>query len=66
MIKATYRHYKGGLYRLISDNVRMESTGEILCVYECCTTGAVYARPHAEFFGAVNLNGQAFSRFVKI
>lgn len=60
-----YRHYKGGVYKLLLDSVTCEATGQRLVVYSDAQTGATYARPFVEFFGAIDLDGKLVSRFVE-
>lgn len=50
-LKATHRHYKGGLYRVISDDVSHTETNERLVVYEHLWPHekSVKARPYDNF-----------------
>lgn len=59
-----YRHYKGGLYKVINENVIHTETSEQMVYYQCLTTGASYARPHEMFFGLVEYSGKTMRRFV--
>lgn len=43
-----YRHRKGGLYEAIGSAVHSE-TEENLVIYQSCTTGIIWARPHKMF-----------------
>ena len=43
-----WRHYKGGLYRVIC-RARHESTGDPLVIYQDIGTGRIYARAEAEW-----------------
>lgn len=63
-----YRHYKGGIYRLIYRDVKHTETGEICVVYEHLWPYAnrVYVRPQGMFFGLVGESEkQRFKRIVK-
>lgn len=46
--RATHRHKRGGLYRLIARG-RIEATLEPCAIYEGVGTGLVWVRPEAEF-----------------
>jgi len=61
-----YRHYKGGLYKVINENVIHTETSEQMVYYQCLTTGAFYVRPHEMFFGLVVVpySGKTVRRFV--
>lgn len=48
-----YRHYKGGLYRIISTDCRYEKTGETFVIYESLKDKQRWARPLDEFIGEV-------------
>ena len=61
-----YRHYKGGEYEVVGVARHSESL-EPLVIYRPLAGGAgLWARPHAMFFGVVELDGQAVPRFAKI
>ena len=62
----SYRHYKGGEYEVIGV-ARHSETHEALVVYRPLydTTGW-WVRPHAMFFGAVNVDGVERPRFERV
>ena len=61
-----YRHYKGGLYRLIGEGIHTESNEELV-FYMSVETGKLYARPFDMFYGTVNLdNGSVVPRFYEL
>ena len=49
----TYRHFKGGLYKVISFAKHTE-TGEMLVIYKGLTTNIVYVRPYDIFNSKVD------------
>lgn len=49
-----YRHYKGGLYRVIGDAVHTE-TEEELVVYMSVETGLIWVRPSEMFYEMIDL-----------
>lgn len=51
--KATHRHYKGGVYELLTF-ARDSETGEDVVVYRDVVTGATWVRPKAMFFEYVD------------
>jgi hypothetical protein len=48
-----YKHFKGGVYTVLLEQVRTETTGDLLTVYRG-SDGTVWARPSSEFHGYVN------------
>ena len=54
-----YRHYKGGLYKVISLAEHTE-TKEKLVIYQSVSFGSIYARPLSQWFEEVPyLNGDS-------
>lgn len=49
--KATHRHYKGGLYRVIGEAVHTE-TSAFLTIYDN-EQGNIFARPQGMFYGTI-------------
>lgn len=64
VIGCTFRHYKGGLYKVIGEVIHTE-TEEKLVTYED-KDGTLWARPKDMFFGTVIFNGKEVKRFTKI
>lgn len=62
-VRRTYRHYKGGLYKVISLANHSE-TGEALVVYKSVGFGTVYVRPLSMWFDeVVNHRDEKVERF---
>lgn len=61
-IGCTYRHYKGGLYEVLTLCTHTE-TNEILVIYKSLLFGSIYARPLESWNSSVDENGT--SRFTK-
>ena len=58
-----YRHYKGGEYEVIGV-ARHSETREPLVIYRpLYNHSGLWARPHAMFFGQVEVEGRAQPRF---
>jgi hypothetical protein len=58
-----YKHYKGGLYRVIGEAQHSE-TEEELTIYMSVKTGLLWARPTRMFYDLVNLpDGRVVNRF---
>ena len=49
---ATHRHYKGGLYRLMYENVINTETSELMVIYQHVWPHEpkIYARPQSNFY----------------
>lgn len=61
-----YRHYKGGEYEVIGV-ARHSETLEPLVVYRpLCGEGGLWVRPHAMFFGEVEVDGVRRPRFAAV
>lgn len=60
-----YRHYKGGIYRILYENVIHTETKEPMVVYEHLWPYEykVYVRPQELFHG---LNSRAEQRFIRV
>lgn len=59
----THRHYKGGLYRLISNKVRLEIDCQRMCLYESAK-GELWVRPYEDFMGRVTIETSAGTQVV--
>ena len=61
-----YRHYKGGEYELVGV-ARHSETLEPLVIYRpLYDASGLWARPHAMFFGELEVDGRMRRRFVRI
>ena len=61
-----YRHYKGGEYEVIGA-ARHSETHEALVVYRpLYNASGLWVRPHAMFFGSVELDGRSQPRFARV
>jgi hypothetical protein len=61
-----YRHYKGGEYEVIGA-ARHSETLEPLVVYRpLYGAGGLWVRPHAMFFGTVDVDGTPRLRFAPV
>ncbi|MFO1249841.1 MAG: DUF1653 domain-containing protein [Inhella sp.] len=61
-----YRHYKGGEYEVIGC-ARHSETLEPLVVYRpLYNASGLWVRPHAMFFGMLEVEGQLRQRFERI
>jgi hypothetical protein len=61
-----YRHYKGGEYEVIG-TARHSETLEPLVVYRPLhNESGLWVRPHAMFFGSVEVAGQSQPRFTRV
>lgn len=60
-----WRHYKGGLYRLLSLAVESTNTfeGAAVVIYLSLSTGIVHTRNAGEFFGRTGMNADGEQRF---
>ncbi len=62
----TYRHYKGGLYKVLCMALHSESL-ETMVVYEALKSeGGTWVRPAGMFLETVEIEGQCKPRFEKI
>jgi len=60
-----YRHYKGGLYEVVGV-ARHSETLEALVVYRpVYNASGLWVRPHAMFFGTVQVEGVELQRFTR-
>lgn len=54
-----YKHYKGGLYKLLLANVEMEAfPGDPHVVYQSLQDNRIWCRPHDDFFDEVDYEGR--------
>jgi hypothetical protein len=61
-----YRHYKGGEYEVVGVARHSESL-EPLVVYRAMSSDSgLWVRPHAMFFGQVDVGGVPQPRFVRV
>ena len=61
-----YRHYKGGEYEVLGA-VRHSETLEAMVLYRpLYNESGAWVRPHAMFFGEVQIDGRPQSRFARL
>lgn len=61
-----YRHYKGGEYEVVGV-ARHSETLEPLVVYRpLYNVSGLWVRPHAMFFGQVEIDGRLRQRFARV
>jgi hypothetical protein len=60
--RGTYRHYKGGLYR-ITYMARHSESLEPMVVYQSEATWELWVRPHSMFVESVEFEGELVTRF---
>jgi hypothetical protein len=61
-----YRHYKGGEYEVIGV-ARHSETLEPLVVYRpLYNASGLWVRPHAMFFGQLEVDGRLLQRFTRV
>ena len=61
-----YRHFKGGEYEVIGV-ARHSETQEALVVYRpLYNDSGLWVRPHAMFFGSVEVDGRQLRRFERL
>jgi len=63
-ISGSYRHFKGGIYRVVGV-ARHSETEEELVVYES-PAGDLWVRPKAMFFGMAVVDGREVQRFARL
>ncbi|MEK7019863.1 MULTISPECIES: DUF1653 domain-containing protein [Bacillus] len=62
-----YRHYKGGLYRTLSEVAYHSETEEEMVVYISVETGKVWVRPSKMFHELVTAeDGSVVPRFIEL
>jgi len=59
-----YKHYKGGLYDVIT-LVKHSENDETLVIYKSIHFGSVYARPLTMWFDEINVDGKYMIRFTQ-
>lgn len=64
-IGAKYRHYKGGLYEVLTLATHSE-TNEPLVIYKSLLFGSVHARPLSMWFEWIKIDGTSVARFTII
>ena len=62
VVPGLYRHYKGGLYRVLC-SVRHTETGETFVVYRAYRGRQTWVRPYEMFNETVRVNGVSKRRF---
>ena len=57
-----YRHFKGGIYRVLVTAKNSENLEETV-VYQCCKDGTFWVRPASMWNETVERGGVAYPRF---
>jgi hypothetical protein len=58
-----YRHYKGGEYEVMGVARHSETLDPLVVYRPLYNASGLWVRPHAMFFGEVELGGQRVARF---
>lgn len=61
-----YRHYKGGEYDVIGAARDSETLAPLVVYRPLYNASGLWVRPHAMFFGDVEIDGQRVRRFAPI
>ena len=61
-----YRHFKGGVYRIVSIAKDSGSEGKVVVYQAMYGDGDIWTRPYDEFFGEVERDGRILARFTEI
>ncbi len=61
-----YRHYKGGEYEVLGVVRHSESLEPLVLYRPLYDDSGLWVRPHAMFFGAVDVDGQRTPRFRRV
>ena len=61
-----YRHFKGGVYRLIGIAKDSETLEDMVVYQALYGEGQMWVRPKEMFFGQVERDGKVFERFTEI
>lgn len=61
-----YRHYKGGEYDVIGAARDSETLAPLVVYRPRYNTSGLWVRPHAMFFGDVEIDGQRVRRFAPV
>lgn len=63
--KMIFKHYKGGLYKLLHIGYHSETLEEMV-VYQSLKDYKVWIRPKRMFFELVDINGEKIPRFKRM
>ena len=61
-----YRHYKGGEYEVIGVARHSETLEPVVVYRPLYNASGLWVRPHAMFFGHVDIEGRQVLRFARI
>lgn len=61
-----YRHYKGGEYEVIGVARHSETLAPLVVYRPLYGAGGLWVRPHAMFFGEVEIDGRRWPRFAPV
>jgi hypothetical protein len=59
-----YRHYKGGLYKILT-LAKHSETNEDMVVYQSLLFGSIHVRPLTMWFEEITVDGEIKSRFTE-
>ncbi len=63
---AKYRHFKGGIYEIITIAKLESDNNTDLVIYKSVENSLVWAREWSNFWGTVEVDGKAVPRFEEI
>lgn len=61
-----YRHYKGGEYEVIGVARDSETLAPLVVYRPLYNASGLWVRPHAMFFGCIEIDGQSVRRFAPV
>ncbi|MEK8029227.1 DUF1653 domain-containing protein [Ideonella sp. DXS29W] len=61
-----YRHYKGGEYEVVGVARHSESLEPLVVYRPLYNATGLWVRPHAMFFGTLEIDGQQVPRFARL
>jgi len=64
IIGEIYKHYKGGLYQIMSIAKHTESLDRLI-IYKCLKSNNVWARPYGNFISNIYIDGYVTRRFIQ-
>lgn len=61
-LKGTYRHFKGGLYKVIDVAFHSEDSTKRFVLYQSIVTEVYWVRPYNNFFEEISPNKTRFTK----